>query len=125
MANIMSFAPLASLVLFVVYLSGVFIAKLIKHKSIKKAIEETKKEAEEIRDIANSEAMLMLREKCKDGIYAVEKMYSTYNSKAGAFKLDSLLKDMQVECIKANVEYDKEYWTKFITEEVTKMKGVK
>lgn len=125
MNYIISYAPVVSLAVFFVYLCGVFIAKLFKHRSIKKAIVATKEEAEKMRDIVNSEVMLKLREKCKDGIYAVEKMYSTYNSKAGAFKLDSLLKDMQVECIKANVEYDKEYWSKFITEEVAKMKGVK
>ena len=125
MQIILTYAPLISLGFVVAYLGVVFVCKLIKHKSVKKAVVETIRSAEKIKEVTDSAVILKLREFCKDGIYAVEEMYRTYVGKAGSFKLDSLLKDMQVACIKEGVEFDKDYWINYIKEEVAKMKGVK
>lgn len=125
MELIITYAPLASFGVFVFYLGGLFIYKLFKHKSVKKAVVETIEVVEKVKEVADDPTILKLREMCKEGIYTVETMYRSYNGKAGAFKLDSLLKDMQVACMKVNVDFDKEYWMKYIQDEVNKMKGVK
>lgn len=109
---------------FVCYLIY-FIYRLIKRKSLSKALMDTADFAEELNNTVNSEKFLKLREKCKDFIYSVEKLYSSYAGKAGVFKLDSVLKDMQVACMQEQVEFDKDYWTTYINEEVKYMKGVK
>lgn len=125
MELILTYAPLISTALFIVYLGVVFALKLIKYKSLKKAIIETANEVEKMQDVSTNEKILKLREYCKEGIYVVEEIFRSYNGKAGAFKLDSLLKDMQVACMKEGIEFIRDYWVEYITNEVKKMKGVK
>lgn len=102
-----------------------FIYKLIKHKSLKKALKDTEEFANDLYSAVNSEKFLKLKDKCKNFIYNAEKLYSSYTGKAGVFKLDSVLKDIQIACMQENVEYNEEEWKKFISDEVSKMKEVK
>lgn len=102
-----------------------FIYKLAKHKSLKKALKDTEEFANDLYSTVNSEKFLKLKDKCRNFIYNAEKLYSTYAGKAGVFKLDSVLKYMQIACMQENVDYNEEEWKKFVCDEVSKMKEVK
>lgn len=125
MTELIQYAPLASLAIVGVYVIALFISNIVKHRSIKKALVETANATNNIASLAMKEKVLRLREFAKNCIYSAEKLYSTFNGKAGSFKMDSLLKDIQIECMRENVEYNKEYWVKYINDEVAKMKEVK
>lgn len=117
--NYVSFGVSCALVLcYIVY----FIYTAIKKKSISKALKDTAEFAEDLHTAANSEKVLKLREKCKDFIYKAEDLFASYPGKAGVFKLDSVLKNIQIACMKENVAYNEEYWENYISEEVAKMK---
>lgn len=120
--NYVSFGVSCAVVLcYIVY----FIYTAIKKKSIAKALKDTAQFAEDLYATANSEKVLKLREKCKDFIYKAEDLFSTYAGKAGVFKLDSVLKNVQIACMQEDVAYNEEYWTNYVNEEVANMKGVK
>lgn len=125
MNELILYAPVASIGIVVLSLIGVFATKLIKHKSVKKALVETVNVTHEYATLIMKEKVLRLREFAKNNIYSAESLFSTFNGKAGCFKMDSLLKDIQIECMRENVEYNKEYWVNYINEEVSKMKAVK
>lgn len=110
---------------FIVAFISFFIFKLFKHKSLKKALKDTEEFASDLYSAVNIEKFLKLKDKCKNFIYNAEKLYSAYAGKAGVFKLDSVLKDIQIACMQENVDYNEEEWKKFISEEVSKMKEVK
>lgn len=109
----------------IVAFTAFFIFKLFKHKSLKKALKDTEEFASDLYSAVNNEKFLKLRDKCRNFIYNAEKLYSTYAGKAGAFKVDSVLKNMQIACMQENVDYNEEEWKKFISDEVSKMKEVK
>ena len=129
METVLTYAPLLSLLSafgFVAYLIVVFITKLVKHRNVAVAIKETATVAcKTVEVVDNNTIFLELREMCKEGIYSVEQIYKSYNGKAGVFKLDSLLKDLKVACMEANVVFDRSYWIDYINKEVAKMKEVK
>ena len=102
-----------------------FVYSWAKNKSFKKAFEDTREYASELVETVKSEKFLKLKEKCRNYIYTAEKLYKAYAGKAGMFKLDSVLKSMQVDCNAECLEFDIEYWTEYIKAEVNNMKEVK
>lgn len=102
-----------------------FVRQWIKKRSLTKALKDTAAFAEDLHKAVNSEKVLKLKEKAKDFIYKAEELFSSYNGKAGVFKLDSVLKNIQIACMQESVAYNEDYWTNYVTEEVSNMKGVK
>lgn len=72
-------------------------------------------------------ATLEIREIARNAIYEVEAQYKhmkTQGIKAGAFKLDSVLKTVDNECLRRGITFNKEEVTSYVNEEVSKMKLV-
>ena len=72
-------------------------------------------------------ATLEIKEIARQAIYEVEQQYKnmkTQGIKAGAFKLDSVLKTVDNECLRRGISFNKEEVTQYVTEEVAKMKTV-
>lgn len=76
-------------------------------------------------DIINS--ALKIKEIARNSIYEAESQFKAMKQqgiKCGSFKLDSVLKTVDIECLKQGLQYDKEELKQFVCEEVKKMKEV-
>lgn len=72
-------------------------------------------------------ATLEIREVAREAIYEAERQYNNMKNhgiRAGAFKLDSVLKTVDNECLRRGIAFNKEEITEYVNEEVSKMKGV-
>lgn len=95
--------------------------KLRSGKSAKTALKEAVAELklENIRLSIERLAIQLILD--KEDLYKNE----TDVKKTGAFKFDSVLKEIELECIRQSYEYVESYWTQFINNKVSEFKAVK
>lgn len=122
---------LLTMVALLVYAFVFYVKKLKNAKTVKEAVKIAEEAVETGVSIKQSAMLLYLREYARGRIYEKEELFktssnpATVNNKCGAFKLDSVLKEIEMECIRKNYEYNHDYWIGYIEEEVKNMKGVK
>ena len=119
------YANVAYLVLCIIWVA---ISMFFGVKSIVIKLKKKKANGEEINANDMKLAYLEIREVAREAIYEAEKQFGSvknYGLKTGAFKLDSVLKTVDNECLRRGIAYNKEEVTAYINEEVSKMKEVK
>ena len=110
----------------IVFLIKKFIGKAKNAKSVGDIITAGKEVLDEIDGVIDG-TLLRIKEYARKCIYEKEALFkeTTITGKTGAFKYDSVLKEVELECMRSNFEYNSEYWKEYIQDEVNKMKGVK
>ena len=103
------------------------IKKLFKAKDIDEVVEVGKDFVESFDSLSENATLLEIKEYCRNIIYEKESLFKTALTvpKTGAFKFDSVLKEVEMECMRKNFHYNADFWKGYVTEEVTKMKEVK
>ena len=80
---------------------------------------------------SDEQTLLEIKDVVRNYIYKKEELFkevvfnTTGQIKTGSFKMDSVLKEAEFECMRRNYAYNGAYWEDFITNEVKKMKSVK
>lgn len=107
-----------------------FVKKLKKAKTTDEALQVVNEFVDDTKKISESESLLQIKEFCRQQIYNKEKLFKNISTttgvlKTGALKYDSVLKEVELECMRKGVKFYESDWYQYINYEVDKMKEVK